>query len=387
MIKKTLQGSLFAILLICIIFFSLEVAVRFRFDDQTLPLPYSDFKRLSLHPTSEYRLSKNESCLLKTNFKQPELIFKKKKTTSNFLKKDENGLLLAEPNFNGSQLQVLEETGEVTFNTTYQFDDFGRRATPLPSKKFDSHTILVGCSFVFGMGLSDHETLAALLQEKSSNARAYTIALPGWSVGDVVASQEKTTMWDGIEPQNGMVLYNFSQSMHLRRFLGSLASVASNQLNSAYIAYDPHKKRYHFAGVYTKNKTWYVFIANLFNKSKLFRFIGLDWPRATEETLDNFAKAILQVKENYQEKYGNKNAFVVYFEPEKKWNNLIPYLEKYKIHYLDYTNFRLTEHAQKELFIKYDNHPTREYNRLLAEQISCDLKLLENKKKLNGLLP
>ncbi len=385
MIKKSITGSCIALIMLIIIFFCAEFAVRFYFSDQKFPLPFSDLQRLSLPPTSQYRLVRSKKCLPLKSFKQPELFIADMEIRSDFYREDESGLWLAMPSFKGYQQFIIPQTGQTVFDMTYQIDDNGRRTTPKTSERPKRHTIVIGCSFVFGMGLPDHETLATFLQVKNPESHSYTIGLPGWSVADVIASQEKTKMWDGIEPKEGLVLFNFSYSMHMRRFLGTLSSIGQHGGHRAYLNYDISTDKYSFGGVYSKHQRWYVHFSNLFVQSKLFKLIGFDWPRVTNVTLENYAKAILQVKENYLKLYGNKNQFVVYFEPQKKWNHLIPYLEKYKIHYLDYTDFSLSKYAQTEIFIPGDGHPTAEYNRLLAEQMTCDLKLAENKKRLNGI--
>lgn len=385
MIKKSIIGFFIAILMLSLTFLCLEVGVRLYIGDLQLQLPFANQERILLPAKSKYRLMRDSTCLSKTNFIQPRLFVQPQNLLSDVFKEDENGLWGAKPNFIGRQRQTSTLTGEVMFDVTYQIDGFGRRVAPETLKPINKHSILIGCSFVFGMGLPDDQTLAAFIQKKIPGSKSYNITLPGWSVADVIASQEKSRMWEGIEPREGIVLFNYSYAMHMRRFLGTIVSIGEYGSHRAYLEYDQNKKKYIYRGAYSKQKRFYVLIANLLNQSKFLRFIGFDWPRVTEESLENYARAILQVKENYINLYGNKNQFVVYFQPEKKWNNLIPYLEKYKIHYLDYTDFQITNYAQSTLYIPNDGHPTAEYNRLLAEQMACDLKLVENKKNLDGL--
>ncbi|MBY0384291.1 SGNH/GDSL hydrolase family protein [bacterium] len=64
---------------------------------------------------------------------------------------------------------------------------------------------------------------------------------------------------------------------------------------------------------------------------------------------------------------------------EEENRAIIPYLEKYQIYYLDYSDFDPRKYADKDLFIKWDHHPTEEFNRIMAEQIASDLAIPENK--------
>ncbi len=297
----------------------------------------------------------------------------KSKKTSNFNVFHKNNYKIYKKSFEGTHVSIAEGTHKEIFNVKYTFDQYGRRETVGSSVNPSQHILLVGCSFTFGEGLEDKDTLSSQLQKIDSSTSYYNFGKMGGSVVDVIISQDELNSWDGIVPKTGFVLFNFSSRDHMPRFLGTIKTVGSWNAWGAYLEKDQNK--FKFAGIYLDNKFLRTSLSRALAKSKFLEFLGFDWPPINAEAYESYVQAIQQVQKTYQSIYGLQNRLIVYFRPgEIQSAEIIPFLEKYQILYLDYSGLKLVHYAETELEIPHDGHPSAEYNRLLAQQINNDLK-------------
>jgi hypothetical protein len=80
------------------------------------------------------------------------------------------------------------------------------------------------------------------------------------------------------------------------------------------------------------------------------------------------------VKEKFLENFPNQKFLVVLFpDPFRNLPKLIPELEKYKIHYLDYSDVPLENYVSG--LVSYpDGHPTPAAYHFVAQQLAADLQ-------------
>lgn len=322
---------------------------------------------------------KNEYGLKVTDIEPPPNVFPVDKFLPAKLKKDMNifesypeGFVWHKKNFQGSHVNRDQESNLEIFNVKYSFDSQGRRMTPDAPLRTVRHVLLFGCSFIFGEGLEDRQTLAAQMQRADKETSYYNLAKMSGSVVDAIVTQQMTRAWSDITPKKGGVLFYFSSQMHFQRYLGTMRYIGAVNSSGAFLTEKEGKLV--FGGVYNKQKSFRVLLSQILSMSKFLKQIKFDWPPIKEEAHENYARAIAQVRETYIQNSAPNNFFVVFFRPgEKEGRQIIPYLEKYKIFYLDYSNLSLERYATAPLEIQYDGHPTEEYNRILALQLRTDL--------------
>jgi hypothetical protein len=372
-----------------VVFFALEGATRWvlptsiwdgilELKNETLPL--------DSQVSTRYRLKIDLNHLPQTDFKQPSFAPKKLIKDYGYLRENEAGYVFNIKNATFRHIGKVEADGQLVYDVEYHFDDQGRRKVPCdpknPSLKI-RHLVVTGCSFVFGEGLEDNETLAAHLQ-KHYPGKVYNLARSGGSVVDAIALMQTTQAWDALEPSAGTALVYFSLDLHMNRFMGTLMSIGRWNQRGAFLDEDrKYAGQFRFAGLYEKDKPLRTMIGEALNQSSFLKAIEFDWPPIGDDALEAYARALLFLKQKYQEKTISTNQLVVYLRPgEEQTRRIIPFLEKYGIYYLDYSNLELEKFATKSLHIPHDGHPSEEFNRILGQQILHDLRLPGNNAKL-----
>lgn len=95
----------------------------------------------------------------------------------------------------------------LSFYTTY--DDYGFR-NPINPKNFKSkkHLIIAGCSFTFGSGVKDEESLAYLIDNMQSDYRSYNFGSMGGSPSEQLFLLQFFNLSPLVENSEGFYLYN-----------------------------------------------------------------------------------------------------------------------------------------------------------------------------------
>lgn len=328
---------------------------------------------------TKYRLKTDWSKLRVSNFNQSPNYHIPLERRGDVWIEDNDGYINLKANYSAFHKAVHPHTGEIVYDVKYSQDSFRRRQTIGHTHNASRHLILSGCSATFGEGINDDQTLSYFFQKKMPEANVFNLGIPGGSVVTALTTITTRNNWDGIFPSNGLLLFSYSARVHVPRFLGTIRLVGTWYFNGAFLKKN-EKGEYEYGGIYYLQKPIRTAISKLLNHSKLLSAIGFDWPLLNGGAIEEYAQAIYQLKMHYRKKYSSENELVVYFWPnEEESRAIIPYLEKYQIYYLDYSDFDLTKYATKDLFIKWDYHPTEEFNRILANQIASDLAIPENK--------
>lgn len=376
-------GLLLFTVIITPIFILLSGEIVFRLFNPKIDLHQFFLSKQKIHQAANlntnYRLKTDWTRLQISDYKQSFNQLKPLERSGDVWDEEADGYINLKANYSARHKAINPLTGEIVYDVKYSQDAFRRRLTVGHSKNPSSHLILSGCSSTFGEGINDDQTLSYLLQKKMPETNVFNLGIPGGSIVTALTTITKKDNWDGIFPFNGKLLFSYSTSIHVPRFLGTIRLVGSWYHNGAFLKKN-EMGDYEYGGVYYLHKPFRTALSKLLNHSQLLSAIDFDWPVVNDRAIEDYAKAIYQLKTQYRKKYSAQNELVVYLWPGEEENRaIIPYLEKYQIYYLDYSDFNLRKYATKDLFIKWDYHPTEEFNRILAEQIASDLAIPENK--------
>ncbi len=333
---------------------------------------------------SSYRLSVDFSHQQKTKYLSEEITYKKLVKNYDYIYTNELGYPVHKENQNFQQRATVIETGETAYDVKYSFDERGRRKVPGADKIFaNSHLAISGCSVVFGEGLEDEQTLPAQLQKKVQKTKVYNLGRAGGSVVDAISTMQVTNLWKDIDPKEGALLFFHSSQTHVPRFLGTISTVGVWNNYGAFLNEEAATGAFQYGGVYDRNRPIWTLLSRWATRSQFLKRINFDWPPTTNSALEAYVRALSFLQQQYQLITDAKNPMVVYFRPgEKDSCKIIPYLEKYKIYYLDYSDFEMKRYATRPLKIQYDAHPTEEFNRILSQQLMHDLTFHENTQKI-----
>lgn len=107
------------------------------------------------------------------------------------------------------------------YKQAYRTDGYGRRITP-PSNPDSSYTefmAVTGCSFAFGYGLPENQTLSYYL-DSLTGKRAYNYAVAGYGTQQTLALLQSRNIQNEVSEENGVMIHLFIDD-HLPRLIGS----------------------------------------------------------------------------------------------------------------------------------------------------------------------
>ncbi|MBN1423007.1 hypothetical protein JXA88_00485 [Candidatus Fermentibacteria bacterium] len=114
-------------------------------------------------------------------------------------------------------------------------DEFSRRVTvdrtPGPRLR---HAAFMGCSFVFGQGVDDGETLPSHFASETRSFRVYNYGLGGWGPQHMYALLESGALADEISEHSGVMLYGL-HAFHVDRAIGSYIFLKWGRFAPCYI--------------------------------------------------------------------------------------------------------------------------------------------------------
>lgn len=292
---------------------------------------------------------------------------------SDFWQHAEKGYSIHPRNQVGTESCRLLKTGETLTQAKYSFDSLGRRQSP-PCPDCKKHMAFAGCSFTFGQGLENHQTLPVHYRNLATEVRTLNLARIGGSVSDLIymLTHEKK-LKDVKSP--GRLLVFFYGEMHLPRFIGTARTVGLWNQYGADVHSKDSDKTFSFQGGFTESRPLFTILSRIIMKSHFVRLTGFDWPNAwSDQSFLKYAQALKYTEKLYKEHHIDNQLIVVIPPLDRTSPGLISHLENLKLPYLDYSQFPIKRVTQEPLFMDHDGHPTEKYNRVLAQQLARDLE-------------
>ena len=111
--------------------------------------------------------------------------------------------------------------GEVIYDVTYSTDSFNRRIVPIDSLENRNKFILTfGCSFTFGEGVNDDQTLAYNLGKNLEGFMPYNYGFCGYGPQQMLAKLQSGDLIDEIDQPQGIALVI---GAHFERAIGTMS--------------------------------------------------------------------------------------------------------------------------------------------------------------------
>lgn len=254
------------------------------------------------------------------------------------------------------------------FNVSFTTDKYSRRVTPNPFKGADKYALFFGCSFTFGDGLNDNQTLPYFFQSFNRQFRSYNYGFNSYTTTHMLAHLNRPDFYREINEKKGVAFYIFYNG-HIERNIPSLSWGRSWEGN--YLVYQ--KNSIKKTGI-IKNKEPIKYWA--FKTAKEIAFLNLfqiNYPlKLRDENLEKTADIIEDAYHIYTKKFGNNN-FIVLVYPGSTLPLLIKHrLNTLNISIIDYTDLFTLQ--QSEFWIKEDGHPNEKANQRVAEVLGINLR-------------
>lgn len=259
---------------------------------------------------------------------------------------------------------IKRSRSKIIFNRIYTNDEYGRRISLInPSAKQSSSVLFAGCSFVYGDGIPDHETLHHFFNSLESSYYAVNYGISGGAINNILAQlmlQENFSSQLPVPPLHLVYIYIPS---HVSRVAGTWPSTWS-LVNPFFIK--NKKDEMTFAGSIFENTSW------LRRRALELAELLPDWvrrdrfiPRITSYEQDYFCD-LVKATEAFWKKQSPDGRFVFMYHPTvspEPW--LDNCLNKRGISSVKFD----IDGDQSNFEIPGDGHPTGVLNQLFAKKL------------------
>lgn len=316
------------------------------------------------------------------NRNQPEA--KTTATTQPFLRPDHTGPSVlsdtlgvrAKPNWSIKWVPLKDN---VRYDTvTISIDSLGRRTTPLPdSLPRSRYALFLGCSYTYGDGVSDTQTLPYYFQALAPDYRAYNYGYMAYSPLHMLARLQQGTLESEIPQKDGFAVYTLINDQ-LDRVIPATRWIELTQGKFPYL----DEKTMQTAGVFADKRRVYTQAVLRFQGTGLQQIMKWGYPRMhTTEHYQLLVDIIKKSEEEYKQRFGNDHFYVVIFPGNPISAETKRMFDEKDITYFDYSGLM----SITENMLPFDNaHPAPQVYEKVAHRLNQDLKTLDTKKTGTG---
>jgi hypothetical protein len=289
-----------------------------------------------------------------------------------YWRSDEFGIIEAKPGQYRSFLKNLKND-QFTYDVTYAIDEYGRRITPIDKGDRDRFILFFGCSFTYGEGVHNDQTLPYYVGRLATQHTPYNYGYHGLGPFDALAKIESIDFKNEVRETQGIIIYTFMPD-HLNRLMGSMSTMAWH-FNGAYYRKSAAGKLVR-NGDFKTGRPIRTRLYTLLSKSRILEALKINLPpKIGDYDLKFFVQTCQAMDTIIKEKFP-RSAFYVVIYPGTDSDRLVQYLKEGGIKYLDYT--QLFDRSDPKFYLSEDDHhPAPLAYQLVAEQIVKDLHLDE----------
>ena len=238
-------------------------------------------------------------------------------------------------------------------------------------KKF---ALFFGCSFVYGEGVQDQETLPARFAEESG-LRAYNYGYGGWGPQHMLARLTETRIEDEVGEREGIAVYQFL-GFHVARAAGTMRVLWPAFARSPYYTLDGDKLVR--AGSFVSGRPWRTRLYRWLRKSNILARLDVDLPRVGAPELALTVRMIDASAAAFRTRFPG-GRFVVLLYPQCAFEEnrncrlakeLMPLLDAAHLEYVDLSRLPLHELTSGRETIARDGHPSPEAYRVVARELA-----------------
>jgi hypothetical protein len=269
-------------------------------------------------------------------------------------------------------------THETIYDITYGFDGHCRRQVPNNGGRKRTKIVLAGCSFTFGEGVSDGQTVANQLAALRKDTAVHSISLPGFGPGDVLRElQERGTRTEGLGPPGGVGVFLLIDA-HLERTICKSFCVQDR------FAWVLQQRPYYrldaggdpvYVGPFKDSAPWKWRWYRLVFGSAFLEFVGLPRVRWSGEDFRLMAALLAQIGKEMAEKAAIDRFVVVFYPGSSGYlaQHLREPLTQLGVRFLDYSSLDLDVLTDGHAVLPVDGHPSPRSYYALAWLLDRDL--------------
>lgn len=258
------------------------------------------------------------------------------------------------------------------YRVGYKIDNYRRRITPpiKPDATYNQFALVTGCSFAFGYGLSQRETLPYFL-DSISGVRGYNYGNSGYGTQQTLALLQSTNLSEQISESNGVLIYLFIDD-HVSRLIGSRRLIKLWATNFPYYYLKGGSVARN--GSFTTGRPIITSIYKVLGQSAFIDLFDIDipWYRSNKH-IELFGAVLNQSKQEFIEQFPNSRFLVVVAPNSNLAPRIVEELDSRNIEVLDLSRLLNKNDSQYQIHWT-EAHPNAKYYRELAAAIDAYLK-------------
>ncbi|MFM1875529.1 MAG: hypothetical protein RL266_1266 [Bacteroidota bacterium] len=254
----------------------------------------------------------------------------------------------------------------------YRTDEFGRRIIPPshPDSAYTEFAMVTGCSFAFGYGLPERETLSFFLDSITGN-RGYNYGVSGHGTQQTLAILQSRNLHSEINEPNGVLIHLFIDD-HINRLIGSrrLIKLWAKHFPYYYLENGEPKRN----GSFWTGRQLTTRFYRAISQSAFIDLFDIDIPWfISNEHMELFAAVLKESQKEFLKQYPEGKFLVVIGPNCELAGRAIFVLERNNLDVLDLSS--LLDKDQKRYRIHWtEAHPNANYYREMAKAIDGYLK-------------
>ncbi len=262
----------------------------------------------------------------------------------------------------------------VILDVPYSIDRGSRRTSLPPQGESKEFLLFVGCSFTFGSGVLDHETLPSQTQKNIANVRVYNYGVGGASPQEILLRLMHIDRSE-MDEADGRVIYSFIPG-HLLRFFWHPDFVGSwGKFKNVYQFQGSEFKN---LGPYSKLHPYLTWFYTLRMSSSFYHFLNISsGPSYSEDQMNDFF-AHLKLMNQQARRITGTNMIVLLWPDSTISPEMKEFLKAESMPVLDYSSLDLEKLTHGRPRIPIDGHPSVETYAVMGSLIAKDLSAIRD---------
>ena len=275
--------------------------------------------------------------------------------------------------------EVTKKLNEnIIYKTSYAFDACGRRITPvgppLERKKFIA---FFGCSFTFGEGVREDETMPFYVGQLAPDFKPYNYGFSGYGPHQMLAKLQQPDVELELPEGHGLLIYTFIDP-HIGRAIGSMREYNLCSHDMPYFTINQQNELVK-KGNFTTGRPLLSLFYQIVGKLQFTKYFQLSIPpRITERHIRLTARIIEESCRIYRRRFPGSEFYMVIFPRSNNFTGVTPGLRQAGVKVLDYSAL-IPPYPQTGYAIEHDGHPSPLAYRELAGRMVQDLGLRANR--------
>lgn len=286
-------------------------------------------------------------------------------TPGAFYRHDDDLGTALEPNRNVHCRRLID--GRQIWDVHYGTDEYGRRRTTMKPGSIPEHTaVFFGCSYMFGEGAEDSETIPSQFCELRPEYRAVNYGVPGYGTQQMLALLESGILPSQTGGSVRLGVYLYLPEIHEARVVGDMDVVNGFAADFPYYYMDQNGSPVR-AGSFVSGRPWSTLLYSVLGKSNTVSLLGLNFPRRSSRHFQLTAATICRARDLFQKQFPGSKLLVVRY-PLPSHSSTVEICRSSNVSIIELPA-EFDPGADVNVH-RGDGHPTPTANRFVAERIA-----------------